>query len=129
MQHHCARSSARSTPFVATLTRLAAVSALLTLGALPALAQSTSTAESRPASAAQSSTAVYSADSSRLQSTAAPAAAKRHPRWFDERRPREEQTATNGGFERFSYTRYNGETEAGSGTCVYYQNSYTYSCR
>jgi hypothetical protein len=128
MKHHCARSSARSTP-TAMVSRVVAASTLLALFVLPAQAQSTSTAESRPASTAQSSTAAYTADSSRQQSTAVPASAKRQPRWFNERRHTEEQKETSGRFERLSYTRYEGEAEADSGTCVYYQNSYTYSCR
>jgi hypothetical protein len=56
---------------------------------------------------------------------------RRKPRWFDERRQRETQheNAAGSGFERLSYTPYVGESAAGSGSCAYSQNSYTYSCR
>jgi hypothetical protein len=55
---------------------------------------------------------------------------RRKPRWFDERRQHETQNEDAGsGFERLSYTRYVDETAAGSGSCAYSQNSYTYSCR
>lgn len=129
MKHCHARSHTRSVSFAATLTRMAAASALLTLFALSAQAQSAGTAETRTAGTAQASTAAYTVESTRQESTATPQSSKRKPRWFDERRQQAGQKEASGRFERLSYTRYEGEAEPGSGNCVYYQNSYTYSCR
>ncbi len=82
-----------------------------------------------PAPSAKVSTAAYSPESSRPGATAESTQGKRKPRWFDERRQLEESAAASGHFERLSYTRYEGEAEQDIGTCVYYQSSYTYSCR
>jgi len=91
--------------------------------------ESTQGTETRSTNSAQASTAVYTQDSGRQVSVASPAQGKRKPRWFDERRQPAETAAKTGSFERLSYTRYEGEADLGSGNCVYYQSSYTYSCR
>lgn len=95
-----------------------------TSAALPAQAQ-----EDARKSEARASTAAYTPESSRKDSSAQASREKRKPRWFDERRQQAEKPAMNASFERLSYTRYEGETDQGSGVCVYYQSSYTYSCR
>lgn len=108
-----------------------ALTALMSLPAHTQTAhtQSSDSAAARPASSTQASTAVYTPEPARQVSIAAPAQSKRKPRWFDERRQQAETSARTARFERLSYTRYEGETDLGSGSCVYYQSSYTYSCR
>lgn len=81
---------------------------------------------------AQASSAAYTPTAARASATAAKRSERqRKPHWFDERRvdAAAESRTTGAGFERLSYTRYEGEADAGSGNCVYYQNTYTYSCR
>lgn len=122
MKHRYARS----------LTCLGLV-ALTGILALPAqaqdIAQRLDSPDARPARSAQASTAAYTPEPSHMNAASAPAEGKRKPRWFDERRQQQESSAPSGHFERLSYTRYEGEAEPDSGTCVYYQSSYTYSCR
>jgi hypothetical protein len=105
------------------LVTLAALAALL---ALPLQAQEA--ADKRTVDA-RASTAAYTPESSRSDGAAQAGREKRKPRWFDERRQKVEKPAANASFERLSYTRYEGEADQNSGICVYYQSSYTYSCR
>lgn len=105
---------------------------LLTLAALAALLafplQAQEAGDKRTVDA-RATTAAYTPESSRSEGSAASSREKRKPRWFDERREKTETPAADTSFERLSYTRYEGEAEQGSGICVYYQSSYTYSCR
>lgn len=133
MKHRHARSLASLSLF--SLTALTAILALpvQAQSMTQSMTQSTESTEARSATSAQASTAAYTPESSRQDSSATPAREptreKRKPRWFDERRQQAETVATTASFERLSYTRYEGEAGQGSGSCVYYQSSYTYSCR
>lgn len=125
MKHHRTRSL--------TAPGLSACALAAALIALPALAQDIDPPRERTAASAaqpgnaQPSYAAYTPQSA--EGSAPQAGNKRKPRWFDERRVQEDERVKAGNFERLSYTRYEGEPDAGSGSCVYDQSSYTYSCR
>lgn len=121
------------------LLSLACLSASLALTCSgPVLAQQPNQSQAQAqtrvqaATQAQASSAAYTPTAARASATAAKRSERqRKPHWFDERRvdAAVESRTTGTGFERLSYTRYEGEADAGSGNCVYYQNTYTYSCR
>lgn len=102
---------------------------LTVLAALLALPLQAQEAADRRSVDARASTTAYTPESSRSDGAATASREKRKPRWFDERRQKADKPAANASFERLSYTRYEGEADQGSGVCVYYQSSYTYSCR
>lgn len=108
--------------------RLSLLTLITVVGVFALPLQAQEAGEQRTAEA-RASTAAYTPDSNRPEGTATASREKRKPRWFDERRQKSAESATNASFERLSYTRYEGEADQGSGICVYYQSSYTYSCR